>query len=108
MALVTHWVNDTAVEKIASNGERLRKIIGAVDPRLPVTAVEFEGTTSTPALVALCILGKPTGTVRPFPRKFCRYLESSFASGLGSRCRASVVFERREDRHKVQCGCRHP
>ena len=28
------------------------KIIGAVDPRLPVTAVEFEGTTSTPALVA--------------------------------------------------------
>ncbi len=30
---------------MASNRERLRKIIGAVDPRLPVTAVELEGTT---------------------------------------------------------------
>ena len=37
---------------IAGNRERLRKIIGAVDPRLPVTPVEFEGTTSTPALIA--------------------------------------------------------
>jgi dienelactone hydrolase len=37
---------------IKSNRERLRKIIGAVDPRVPLTAVEFEGSTSTPALVA--------------------------------------------------------
>jgi len=37
---------------IANDRERLRKIIGAVDPRVPVTAVEFEGTTLTPALVA--------------------------------------------------------
>ena len=51
------WKRDYAsVEQyersVAGNRERLRKIIGAVDPRLPVTAVEFEGTTSTPALVA--------------------------------------------------------
>src|ERR1700733_3748508 len=51
------WKRDyTSAERyersIASNRERLKKIIGAVDPRLPVTAVEFEGTTSTPALVA--------------------------------------------------------
>src|SRR5580700_5412291 len=37
---------------IAGNRERLRKMIGAVDPRLPVTSVVFEGSTSTPALVA--------------------------------------------------------
>jgi len=51
------WNRDYAsVERyersIAANRERLRKIIGAADPRLPVTAIEFEGTTSTPALVA--------------------------------------------------------
>lgn len=51
------WNRDYAsVERyersVAGNRERLRKIIGAADPRLPVTAVEFEGTTSTPALVA--------------------------------------------------------
>jgi dienelactone hydrolase len=37
---------------IARNRERLRSMIGAVDPRLPFAAVEFESTTSTPALVA--------------------------------------------------------
>ena len=33
------------------NRERLRKIIGAVDARLPVTALEFVGSTASPALV---------------------------------------------------------
>ena len=37
---------------IASNRERLKKIIGAVDTRLPVTSLTLQGTTSTPALVA--------------------------------------------------------
>jgi dienelactone hydrolase len=39
-----------AYEKsIAPNREHLRKLIGAVDPRLPVTQLEFVGGTSTPA-----------------------------------------------------------
>ena len=51
------WMRDyTSTQRyersIARNREQLSKIIGAVDPRLPVTAVEFEGTTSTPALIA--------------------------------------------------------
>src|SRR5579862_22724 len=32
--------------------DRFRKIIGAVDPRVPVTALQLDATTSTPALVA--------------------------------------------------------
>ncbi|MEO8656951.1 MAG: dienelactone hydrolase family protein [Bryobacteraceae bacterium] len=38
--------------KRSGDRERLRKIIGAVDPRVPVNAIELNGTTSTPALVA--------------------------------------------------------
>ena len=38
---------------LAANRERLRKIIGAVDARSPVTEMRLDGTTSTPALVAL-------------------------------------------------------
>ena len=34
---------------VQTNRERLRKIIGAVDPRLPVTALEFVSSTTTPA-----------------------------------------------------------
>ena len=42
-----------AFEKsIAANRERLRTIIGAVDPRLPVRALEFVGDTATPAKLA--------------------------------------------------------
>jgi dienelactone hydrolase len=37
---------------VEPNRERLRKIIGAVDPRLPVNALEHLGTTTEPALVA--------------------------------------------------------
>ncbi|MBM3775886.1 MAG: hypothetical protein FJW37_12100, partial [Acidobacteria bacterium] len=37
---------------VAGNRERLRAIIGAVDKRLPVAALEVEATTATPALVA--------------------------------------------------------
>jgi dienelactone hydrolase len=32
--------------------ERFRKMIGAVDPRVPVTALQLDATTSTPALIA--------------------------------------------------------
>ncbi len=39
-------------QSIAPNRERFRKIIGAVDPRLPVTALQLDATTSTPALIA--------------------------------------------------------
>src|SRR4030095_1924860 len=35
---------------IAPNRERLKKIIGAVDPRVPVPSMELAGTLSTPAL----------------------------------------------------------
>ena len=41
-----------SVAKRAPNRERLKKIIGAVDPRLPGVSVELDATTSTPALVA--------------------------------------------------------
>jgi hypothetical protein len=37
---------------IAPNRERLKKIIGAVDPRVPVVSMELAGTLSTPARVA--------------------------------------------------------
>jgi dienelactone hydrolase len=37
---------------IAPNRERLKKIIGAVDPRVPVVSMELAGALSTPALVA--------------------------------------------------------
>ena len=37
---------------IAPNRERLKKIIGAVDPRVPVVSMELVATLSTPALVA--------------------------------------------------------
>src|ERR1700681_3220680 len=41
-----------SVTKRKPDRERLKKIIGAVDPRLPGSSVEFDATTSTPALVA--------------------------------------------------------
>ncbi|MGH8693924.1 MAG: dienelactone hydrolase family protein, partial [Burkholderiales bacterium] len=37
---------------LSANRERFRKIIGAVDARLPVTEMQLDATTSTPALVA--------------------------------------------------------
>jgi dienelactone hydrolase len=37
---------------LAANRERFRKIIGAVDARLPVLELQLDGTTSTPARVA--------------------------------------------------------
>lgn len=37
---------------VAENREHLRKIIGAVDPRVPITALELDTTTSTSSLVA--------------------------------------------------------
>src|SRR5262249_47602354 len=36
----------------APHRERLKKILGVVDPRLPVTELEYVGTTGQPALVA--------------------------------------------------------
>jgi dienelactone hydrolase len=39
-------------QSVAANREHLRKIIGATDSRLPVTAVEFDTTTSTRPLIA--------------------------------------------------------
>jgi dienelactone hydrolase len=41
-----------SVARRAPDRERLKKIIGAVDPRLPGVSVELDATTSTPALVA--------------------------------------------------------
>jgi cephalosporin-C deacetylase-like acetyl esterase len=42
-----------AYEKsVAAHRERLRKIIGAVDPRRPVTGLEYSSSTAAPALVA--------------------------------------------------------
>ena len=42
-----------AYEKsVAPNRERLRKIIGAVDERVPVRALELIGTTDEPSLLA--------------------------------------------------------
>src|SRR5579862_1844288 len=35
----------------SSSRDRFRKIIGAVDPRVPVTALQLDATTSTPALI---------------------------------------------------------
>jgi len=53
----TYWKRDTASvgayrASIAPNRERLRKIIGAIDTRLPVTALEYDGTTARLALLA--------------------------------------------------------
>jgi dienelactone hydrolase len=43
---------DAYEKSVAPNRERLRTIIGAVDPRLPVRALEFVGDTATPARLA--------------------------------------------------------
>ncbi len=37
---------------IEPNRRRLRELIGAVDPRVPVTSLQYESTTSAPALIA--------------------------------------------------------
>jgi len=52
-----HWKPDysshAAYEKsIQPNRERLKKILGVVDPRLQVTALDYVGTTDRPALLA--------------------------------------------------------
>lgn len=39
-------------QSVAVNREHLRKTIGAVDPRVPVTALELDTTTATSALIA--------------------------------------------------------
>jgi dienelactone hydrolase len=48
--------NYDSVEKyqasVAENREHLKKIVGAVDPRIPITALELDTTTSTSALIA--------------------------------------------------------
>jgi dienelactone hydrolase len=51
------WKRDyTSVQNyersIAPNRERLKKMIGAVDPRVPAVSMELAATVSTPALVA--------------------------------------------------------
>lgn len=56
-ARAAYWKRDYASRKaheqsVAPNRERLRKIIGAVDQRVPFSALEFVGTTSSPALIA--------------------------------------------------------
>jgi dienelactone hydrolase len=56
-ARLAFWKRDsTSVanyeRSIAPNRERLKKIIGAVDPRVPVVSMELSATLSTPALVA--------------------------------------------------------
>lgn len=52
-----YWQRDfsspAAYERsVAPNRDRLRRCVGAVDPRLPVTELEWVGGTSTPQLVA--------------------------------------------------------
>lgn len=39
-------------QSVAENREHLRKIIGAVDPRVPITDIELDTTTSTSSLIA--------------------------------------------------------
>jgi dienelactone hydrolase len=39
-------------ESIAPNREDLKKIIGAVDARVPITAIGLDGTTARPAMIA--------------------------------------------------------
>jgi dienelactone hydrolase len=43
---------DAYVKSVATNRERLRMIIGAVDKRLPVDWLEYDSSTTSPALVA--------------------------------------------------------
>ncbi len=43
---------DAYTKSIQPNRERFRKMIGAVDERLPVTALEYVGSTDEPSLVA--------------------------------------------------------
>ncbi len=43
---------DAYDRSIAPNRERLRKIIGAVDPRVPITALRLDATTAEPAEIA--------------------------------------------------------
>ncbi len=55
-ARATAWHRDTSSpekynESVAPNRERLKKIIGAVDKRLPIDGLEILATTSRPALV---------------------------------------------------------
>jgi dienelactone hydrolase len=38
-------------ESVTANRDHLKKIIGAVDPRVPITALALETTTSTPPLI---------------------------------------------------------
>src|SRR6185503_20152363 len=52
-----HWKQDYSSagnydRSISPNRERLKKIIGAVDPRVPGVSVELVAKVSTPALVA--------------------------------------------------------
>src|SRR5262245_31013708 len=52
-----HWKQDFSSpanyeRSISPNRERLKKIIRAVDPRIPGVSVELVGNVSTPALVA--------------------------------------------------------
>lgn len=84
-----HWRRDftsrEAHEKsITPNRERLRKIIGAVDDRIPVRALEFVGTTASPAKLA---------ETERFTAHAVRWpvFEGVFGEGLWLRPRGAVV-----------------
>jgi len=52
-----HWAQDFSshdayIRSIERNRGRLRKILGVVDPRIPIREIEYVGSTATPSLVA--------------------------------------------------------
>ena len=47
------WPGDSAVHR-----EQLKKIIGAIDPRLPMTAMDLVGDTNTPSMLAETTLAR--------------------------------------------------
>jgi dienelactone hydrolase len=68
---------------LAAHRERLRKIIGAVDTRLPVGALEFVGSTASPAKVA------DTGTFTVYAVRWPVF-EGVFGEGLWLHPKTSV------------------
>ena len=50
--LLRATAESVAKRPAAPDRERFKKIIGAIDPRVPHVAVTLKGTTATPALVA--------------------------------------------------------
>src|SRR5256885_10812434 len=61
-------------KSVEPNRERLRKIIGASEPRLRVEAVEFESSTTHPGMVAETRSEEHTSELQPPCNLVCRIL----------------------------------